>query len=89
MASQLMMVPVILKNGQYTASDLEPLGSVRKTDEGWVIEYVARVRYWGDDETFMFDFWHATAALDVDIDDGDLVRFEWGSAEKIRTPLPG
>ena len=88
MVSQLMKVPVILKGATLEASDLELLGEVKRSKEGWVVDYITRVCYFGDDETFIYVFWNDVAGKNIAVTIDDLIRFEWGEAEKVRTPLP-
>lgn len=89
MPARLMMVPVILREGAYRQSDLEQLGEVTKVAEGWDLEYIAGVNYFGDDETFMCEFWAAASSLAIEINDSDLIRFDWDRMERVKYPLPG
>lgn len=88
MVSQLMMVPAILKASTSENNDLESLGEVVKSDEGWIVNYIARVSYFGDDEMFVYCFWHEVASKNMDITQDDFIRFDWDRVEKVRLKLP-
>lgn len=88
MVSQSVMVPVVLREGPYGKADLEKLGEVERVAEGWVLKYISRVNYLGDDETFIYNFWSGVGTSGVKIRHDDLIRFEWGGAEKVKPRLP-
>ena len=82
MVSQLVKVPVFLKKECSDRQSLEALGSVSETEEGWVIDYTARVGYFLDDETFIYDFCNSASRFGITIE--DVIGFNWDNAEKVR-----
>lgn len=88
MVSQLMMVPILIKKGGCSLEHLSVLGSCVETDEGIEIEFIARVGYFGDDETFMYDFWASISGHELDLGQEDLIRFEWDRKSKVKRKLP-
>jgi len=88
MVSQLIKVPVILKKDCTTESLLKQLGDVELTDEGWVVDFIARVNYYVDDETFIYVFWHTVGSSNLNISNDDLIRFDWDNVKKIKIKIP-
>mgnify|MGYP000485749480 CR=1 FL=1 len=88
MVSQLMKVPVILKLNSIEQSSLKQLGTVTQTEEGIVVDFIARVRCFGDDETFIHEFWLAVSSLKLEIKSDALIRFDWEHQEKVKIVIP-
>lgn len=86
MVSQLVKVPVVLNKTCSDRQTLQSLGPVTETEAGWVIYYTARVGYFLDDETFIYEFCHVAARFGVTIE--DVIRFDWENAEKVNRVLP-
>ena len=86
MVSQLVCIPVVLRKDCIDRESLEELGTVTETEEGWVVDYTARVGYFLDDETFMYYFYYAAGNLGLTT--SDVVRFDWDKVEKIKRVLP-
>lgn len=86
MTSQLINVPVVLKKNCSDRESLEALGTVTETEEGFVVDYTAQVGYFLDDETFIYDFCHASARFGITIN--DVIQFDWDKVQKVKRALP-
>lgn len=86
MTSQLVKVPVVLKKECSDRQSLESFGTVTETEEGWVVDYTARVGYFLDDESFIYDFCTSASRFGITIE--DVIEFNWGNAEKLKLTLP-
>jgi len=88
MTSQQIQVPVILKSGCIEASILNSLGVVTITDKGLVVDFISRVNYFGDDETFIHTFWVRVASEKLELTHDDVICFDWDKVKKVKSYIP-
>lgn len=88
MTSQLVKVPVVLEKECSDRQSLELLGTVTETEEGWVVDYTARVGYFLDDESFIYGFYTTAGSFLPNLTSDDVIRFDWDNVKKVKRALP-